>query len=101
TAISSSWPALGLVLGLGLASFSCTGGEGGSATVADSADSREADGTTYGGPDTWDVADGNPWTTTTTTTTTANDSLDSQEADGTTYGGPDESTSIGRYWTTT
>jgi hypothetical protein len=75
--------------------------------VADSADSQEADATTYAGPDSWDSSDTGPLpgTTTTgegtTTTTSSQDSLDSQEADAVTYAGPDESTSIGDSWTTT
>lgn len=98
--VASTWPGLGLVIGLSLASFSCTGGEGGTgSTVADSADdadsnppgdSQEADAVTYAGPD--------PWGTTTITT---NDSLDTQEADAVTYAGPDESTTVGDSWTTT
>ncbi len=92
SSVSSSWPVLGLVIGLGLASVSCTGGEGD--TISES---QEADAVTYGGPDT---LDGGPWPTTTTGTTT-NDSLDTQEADATTYAGPDETTSIGDPTTTT
>lgn len=71
---------LGLVLSLGLASISCTGGNGGTSTAED--DSQEADAVTYAGPDSWDTTDQPPTTN------------DSQDADAVTYGGPDESTSI-------
>lgn len=94
--ISAARPRLGLVLGLGLASFSCTGGDGGTTTtVADSADSQEvdtseADAVTYAGPDTWT---GDVTTSTPPTTTTTNN--DTSEADAVTYAGPDETTAIG------
>ena len=94
--VSATRPRLGLVLGLGLASFSCTGGEGDSTTtVVDSQDSQEADAVTYAGPDTWngDVTTESPPEGTTTTTTTTNN--DSSEADAVTYAGPDETTVIG------
>jgi hypothetical protein len=109
--VLASRPRLGLVLGLGLASFSCTGGEGdSSSTVADTTtevdtadgpntyptETQEADAVTYAGPDSWDTTE-SPGATTTTT----NDSLDTQEADAVTYAGPDETTTIGDATTTT
>jgi hypothetical protein len=96
--ISAGRPRLGLVLGLGLASFSCTGGEGDSTTtVADSQDPSEADAVTYAGPDTWtgDVTTESPPEGTTTTTATTTTTNDSSEADAVTYAGPDETTAIG------
>lgn len=94
--ISASLPRLGLALGLGFSSFSCTGGEGDStSTVADSQDSQdsqEADAVTYAGPDSFtDVTTDTPPGDGTTTTTNS----DSSEADAVTYAGPDETTSIG------
>ena len=95
--ISAARPRLGLVLGLGLASFSCTGGDGGTTTNATTAadsqdpDTSEADGVTYAGPDTWTgTTESLPEGTTTTTTNN-----DTSEADAVTYAGPDESTTIG------
>ncbi len=87
---ASSRLSLGLVLGLGLATFGCGDKDGDTAseTIADSND--DSDAVTYGGPDTF---------TSTVGTETITD--DSQEADAVTYGGPDETTSIGDITTTT
>lgn len=73
---------LGLVLGLGLSLFGCVEEEGEEDTIADS---QDADGVTYAGPD-------DPTHSTPGGTDTINDS---QQADAVTYAGPDENTTLG------
>lgn len=102
--VSASRPGLGLVLGLGLVSFSCTG-EGTGSTVADTADSadsldtNEADAVTYAGPDSWESSDTYVPPPDTTSSSTTLDPADSSDA--VTYAGPDESTTIGDATTST
>jgi len=74
--------------------FGCGDDENSSATESVS-DTREADGTTYAGPD--DGSTSLPNTVPDEGTSSSTDTLDDDatQSDGVTYAGPDESTSIG------